>query len=203
MKFQLREDGRVGFLIVGGCCFTIDTPGPFEIDVKALPPVERARLLYECRRGALACSEPKALIKICEPIVPAFKAYTTPAERPIDTAKVPNLEDEKERIEEDLKDLRALLRETIPSIKKAASEMSASRVRKLLELEEKGKNRKGLKAFLGDLVKRGGDEVAKVVGDVDIGDIFTPVGVRGVGSKQVSDVVESEVKQVVLNPMGE
>lgn len=201
MEFQLRDPDRIGFIIVAGSTFTYDEPGPHEIDVETLPPALRNQLLYNCRRGVLACSDPQKLTELCEGTKQVAKSYSTPAERPIDPAKPPIIEEAVDPIEEDLKVLRAMLRQSVPTIKREAKDLPFGRMRKLLELETKGKNRSGLKSFLSDILAKQADAVMNKVGDEDTGTKFTLTGVGNIGSKQVSDVVESEMKQIVLNPL--
>ena len=201
MEFQLRDPDKTGFIIVAGNTFTYDEPGPHEINVEGLPPGDRNQLLYNCRRGVLACSEPKKLEELCEVVTQAAKSYATPAERPINPAQPPKIEEVVDPIEEDLKGLRAMLRKSVNTIKKEAKGLPFGRMRKLLELETKGKNRKGVKTFLNEILAKQAEKVMNTVGDEDAGTKFTPIGVGAIGGQQVSDVVESELEQVVLNPL--
>jgi len=201
MQFQLRDPDKVGFIIVAGNTFTYDEPGPHEIDVESLPLDQRNQLLYNCRRRVLACSEPEELVKLCEAVMPAAKSYATPAEKPVKATQPPQIDEVVDPFEEDLKQLRAMLQLGVNKIKKQAKDLPVGRVRKLLELEANRKNRKSLKAFLNDILAKHAEGVLDSVGDEDTGEKFTPVGVGNIGSKQVTDVVESELEQVVLNPL--
>lgn len=201
MQFQLRDPDKVGFIVVAGNAFTYDEPGPAEIDVESLPLDQRNQLLYNCRRGVLACSEPDKLVELCESVLPAAKAYVTPAERPVPAARPTSIQEVVDPIEEDLKELRALLREPIKAIQRRVHDLPIGRTRKLLELETKGKNRKGVKSYINEILAKHAESVLGSVGDEDAGDKLTITGIGQVGSKQVSDVVESELEQVVLNPL--
>lgn len=201
MQFQLRDPDKVGFIIVAGSTFTYDEPGPHEIDVESLPLDQRNQLLYNCRRQVLACSEPERLVELCEAVMPAAKSYSTPAEKPITPNTAPQIDEVVDPIEEDLKELKAMLQLGVHKIKKQARDMPVGRVRKLLELEGKDKNRKSLTSFLNEILAKHAENVLDSVGTEDAGQKFTPVGVQQIGSKQVTDVVESELEQVVLNPL--
>ena len=200
MQFQLANPDRIGFIIVAGNTFTYDEPGPNEIDVPALPPDQKNQLLYNCRRGVLACSEPDELVRLCETLMSIAKSYSTPAERPINATTSPLME-AVDPIEEDLKELKTLLEQKISVVKLQAVDLSNGRVRKLLELEISNKNRKGLKTFLNEILTKHTESVMNQVGNEDTGDKYSIATAGQVGSEQVTDIVESELEQVVLNPI--
>lgn len=201
MQFQLANPDRAGFCKIGDHLFTFDVPGPADVDVSKLSPEELSQFLYNYRRGVLACNDPDELTRVCEGSWSAAKSYSTPAERPLAPDKSPLLEDVVDPIREDLKELKALLQKGVNTVKREVRDLPVGRVRKLVELEIAGKNRKSLKAFLNELLAKHAKGVLGSVGDEDAGDSLA--GVKPLGSKQVTDVVDSEVEQVqvVLNPL--
>lgn len=199
MQFQLANPERVGFIIVAGATLTFDEPGPVEIDVESLPLDQKNQLLYNCRRGVLACGEPDELIRMCESLVSVAKSYSTPDENPINPTTPPPIVDVVDPVEEDLKELKTMLKLSVETIKSKVVDLSPSRTRKLLELEVAGKSRKGLKTFLNEILAKYAQGVLDSVGDEDVGDKYSLTTAGQIGSKQVSDVVESDLEQVVLN----
>lgn len=201
MQFQLANPDKVGFIIVAGNTFTYDEPGPAEINVESLPRDQKNQLLYNCRRGVLACSAPGQLVKLCENVMSVAKSYSTPAERPVHATTSPLIAEVVDPIEEDLKELKALLEQSVNTIKRKATDLSVGRIRKLLELEVSSKNRKGLKTFLDEFLAKHAKSVLGSVGDEDTGEKLFSTGAGQIGSGQVTDVEESDLTQVVLNPL--
>jgi len=129
------------------------------------------------------------------------KSYSTPAERPVHATTSPLIAEVVDPIEEDLKELKALLEQSVNTIKRKATDLSVGRIRKLLELEVSSKNRKGLKTFLDEFLAKHAKSVLGSVGDEDTGEKLFSTGAGQIGSGQVTDVEESDLTQVVLNPL--
>lgn len=199
MEIALKNKEKVSMCMIGKHYFTYDEPGPKDIDLDSLSQSELNQLIYNARRGVLAVGDPKKLLEYTKQTPAAAKSYSTPQERPIKQEPV----QAEDAIEEDLKPLRELLRGSVNAIKRKVGTLTPGRVRKLLELEIQGKNRKGLKTHLNELLAKHAETVMGQVGDEDIGDKITAQGVAATTSPQVTDVVESEVEQVVMNPLGD
>lgn len=200
MEFQLANRDKISWLMIGENLFTYDEPGPKEIDLAKITANERNQLLYNCRRGALACSDPDALVKACQDVWAASPQFATPQERPIQAPKDTSVED---LLKKDTTELRKILKGSVSSVAKKVAVLSPAKVRKLLEIESKWKNRKSIKNLCNEVLAKHADGVMKkVVGD-DVGDILTPTGEAAKTSPNVSDIVESDIEYVVLNPLGD
>jgi len=202
MQFQLADPDKVGWIMIGQNVFTYDEPGPKNIDLSSITSVERNQLLYNCRRGVLACEDPDALVKACQDVWAASPQYQTPNERPIAPAKKLEID---EVLEQDNQELKNMLRGSVAAIKRQVVDLPPAKIRKLLEFESEGKNRKGVKTLCNEILGKHADQVMDKVFGEDVGDTITPTGIAAKTSPQVSDVVESdiEVEQFVLNPMGD
>jgi len=204
MQFQLANKNRVGWLMVGQNMFTFDDPGPKEIDITRLSVLEQNQLLYNCQRGALACSDPDTLINVCHG-VHQQQSPSTSDSAPTRSIAVTPTETRMslyEAIEQEDARLKTVLEENVLSIKKQMGDFSTAQLRKLLSMENQGKQRKGVISLLNEMLNKHASEVASKVVGGDIGGIMTPVGVPRDGLN-VSDVVESDLELVVLNPLGD
>lgn len=197
MQIALRDRERVSMCIIGPHTFTYDEPGPKDIDLESLSQQELNQLVYNARRGVLAVGDPDELLRLASKAPATAQSYSTPHEQPIPKEPVQG----EDVIEEDLKELRELLRGSVSSVKRGVQGLTPGRVRKLLELELEGKNRKSLKTHLNEVLAKHAESVVGQVGDEDTGDKITAVGVANSTSPLVTDIVESEIEQVVLNPL--
>lgn len=192
MKFQLNTD-KSSFLNIAGVLFTYDSP-LHPIDVEQLDPVLLKQIIYNCKRGFLACDDPaKLLSMVPEPVQPV-PTYTVPSTPPIVLTHPVSADP----FEEDLKELKALLKQKVPSIKKALPTLSIGRCRKLKELELEGRNRKGLLASINTMLNKFSESIASSIGTSDVGGKIYAPGVSGIGSTNVSDIVESEEVEIKM-----
>ena len=188
MKFLLNKE-KSSLLIFGDVIFTFDNPGPKDIDLNANSHLVK-QVIYNCRRGFLACEDPDALLAMeTNSVIVSPTQFNTPI--PKHTPINP-----QEATEEDLKPLKQLLKSKIATIKKELITMSPGRVRKLKELESNGKNRKKLIESIDKIITKHTETTKASVGRADIeGKIHAPeIG----GSPNVSDIVESEVEEVKI-----
>lgn len=188
MDVSLDPD-KGSFCTVGPHFFTFGEPGPLKVNIGQLSKEELAQLMYNLKRGVLVADDKKELDLLVQP------NYSTPQEVPIQEATVlpPVGED---AIEEDLKVLRELLSGNVNTVMRTAGDFRPARLRKLLELEEGGKARKGLISFLKSFVDSHVDSVRKAIGSKDL----EPIDVLELRklSTQLTDIVESEQEIVLL-----
>lgn len=200
MQFQLADKEKVGWIMIGKNIFTFDDPGPKEIDLKTTPLSERNQLLYNCRRGILACGDPDLLLKSCQDVWSASKGFATPNEVPAKPQKRLEID---EVLEKDNQTLKDILTGSVATIKRKAADLPPAKIRKLVEFEIVGKNRKGVKTLCNEILTTHANEVMEAVFGEDVGDTITPTGVGQTTSPIVSDIVESDLEQLVLNPLGD
>lgn len=191
MKFLLNKD-KSSMLMVGNTVFTFDDPGPKEIDLDTIDHGLVKQLIYNCRRGLLACGDPEALL--AKEITP-IPRLATDHERPI-PKRVP-IKPSDEPTEEDIKPLKKLLKSSVATIKKELASLPPGRIRKLKELEMQGKWRKSLLAEMDRMIEKHTRDAKAAVGAMDVGGKVHAPGMTG--SPNVSDIVESEEKEVEVN----
>lgn len=196
MKFLLNKD-KSSMLVVGDTVFTFDDPGPKEIDLDAMAPGLVKQLIYNCRRGLLACGSPDELLAHDSKPIPQL---VTDHERPI-PQRQPIQPIPEDAAEEDLKSLKKMLKSKIPSIRKELATLPPGRVRKLKELEQAGKNRKRLIADIDKILAKHKETTKAAVGSADVGGKIHAPG-ASTGSPNVSDIVESEVEEVSVTGPG-
>lgn len=191
MKFELNTD-KSTFLTIGPFAFTY-AQTLHDVDWEGLDEELKKQFLYNARRGTLKTDEPDKLKDIVEAAPkPAFvPANVVPLQQP-------QIQEAPDPIEEDLKTLKALLKKSVSTIKKESRDFRVARLRKLLELEEDGKNRKSLVGFLQERLDVHQAGVSKLVGMDDIEGMYAddPEAAR---STQVGDIVESEEEQLILS----
>lgn len=185
--------GTGSMIFIGSHSFTFGDPGPKEIDLDELSPTELNQLIYNVRRGILTVDDKEALFEKGEKLPANSKKVATLEERPV-TEALPTFTSE-EAVEEDLKGLRKLLKGSVATVQKEAKDLRSGQIRKLLELEKQGKDRVSLTLYLEELISKHSDAVTKAVGKEDLQAFIPDVG----NLSQVSDVVESEHKEVMLN----
>ena len=198
MEFLLNKE-KTALLMIGKTAWTYDEPGPTEIDLNSISQLELNQIVYNCRRGYLFCGDPEALMALIETVrpprsaqvpVPVVPAPVIPR-KPIKTKNI---------FKDDIHDLKKLLKSTVSSIKKDVCDLPVSKVRKLLALEKSGKKRKSLISLFNEIITKHQSSVQGVVGDKDVGKHIYPIGVSGIGSPNVSDIVESEEEIIICKP---
>lgn len=206
MNFKLANRDKVGWIMIGNTAFTYDEPGPKDVDITKLTSVERNQFLYNCRRGVLACSDPEGLVNACQDVWASSQRFTTPNERPIineQPVETPKEMKLSEMISKKEQELKKLLKGSVSSIKKTIVTLRTAQIRKLLEFEQEGKNRKAVKNLCNELLMKHADEVSKRVTGEDINGTINAIGVGQIGGPNVSDIVESDIEYIVLNPLGD
>jgi hypothetical protein len=199
MKIELNTD-KQSFCTIGTYSFTWGQT-THDVDIDALTPELRKQFLYNLKRGVLT-SEGKAIEELSE-----AEAQPASVEIPVKVPRAPQpIMSDTERLKEDLKSLRSLLNLNISSIKAEAINFRVARLRKLLELERTGKNRKGLVAFLDDILEDHNSTVLEVIGDNDVIGQHSEDPIAA--STQVTDIVESDEEELtlsleVLNQLGD
>ena len=197
MLFQLANREQISMLYFGKeLGFTYDDPGPKDVDIDSLSKDLKNQLLYNCRKGALTCSDLTTLQKACEGLPAASQKFTLPAEKPVTEVKsVMDLMAEK--AEADKTELRSLLKEKIGVIRARTATLPLPHLKILLSLEKDWKARKAVVALLEELVAKHTKSVVELLGPEDVGmKVFNP-SANKLDDGQV--VEESEVEQVSLN----
>jgi hypothetical protein len=209
MQIALNEHSRTLMVFIGEpspkgiypISFTLDDPGPKDIDLDALGPREKTQLLYNYRRGTLLVENKEDFLKATEGTPAAAKNWATGVERPIERDKPPK---DALQQEEDVKSkLRTYLKQHWATIKKNIPNLDLVTLRQLIELEEVGKGRKALLKALNEAVDDYTRKVQAKVGNEDIGGYVHEVGLGPLPSTNISDVVESDVEEILLIPPDE
>jgi len=202
MKVMLNKD-KHGMLFIDGLPpLTFDEPGPVEVDLESLTPAQFNQLSYNLLRGAIAVDKPEEMGHYARKINPV--EAETIVEEPVPV--VPKEIDEV--IEEQEVELKKLLTKTIATIKKSVPAMRAGEIRKLLNMEKAGKNRKSLVQFLSEANEAHENAVTSHVGKQGI-DLDAHKGIvkggLGLGkySNNVTDVVDSEEEEVTIKTTAE
>lgn len=195
MKIMLNKD-KYGMLFLDGFApLTFDEPGPLEVTVKELTSRQVKQLNYNLLRGAIIVDDPNELKKYNEILEPVII--------PSATKTIAKNQDISEMMKEQESELVKLLTKTISTIKKSVPALKGSELREILRLEKSGKNRKSLVGFLDEANKANTETVSAVVGKTPIDlEEHSKLVKGGLGlakySKNVSDVVDSEVEEVTL-----
>lgn len=192
MEVELNTD-RSGFLTIGSQVFTYGDPGPRKIDVDGLSPEERRQFIYNINRGVLKAKDIEGLVPE-QPVAAAPQQALAQPAQPLQNAI-------DKAVEEQYKKLKTLSGKAVASIKKEAVDLGANELQKLKTLELEGKKRKSVLGLIDELLEKHQSTVLANVGGDDVGAMFAddPQGT----STQVSEVVESDMEQVVLNPVEE
>ena len=147
MEISLANLERHSILFIGSSIsLTPENPGPVFVDVGSLTEVEASQVMFNIRKGVLSATG--SLDDLRGKLnAPAVQRSTPPAKKPVkDNRGV---------------EFRKILAKKIGTIKKEVSGFSVSDLKKLMDLEKKGKNRKRLNAYLGGLYQTHTEQVAK------------------------------------------
>ena len=143
MEVSLANLERHSMLFIGSVSLTSENPGPVSLDVDSLTKEEAYQFLFNIKRGVLSVTGDLNLLQnklSIEKVVPKIKVPVV---------------DEKDV------ELKKILSKRVNTIKKEVSGISISDLRKIMELEEEGKNRKSLNAFFGGLYATHTEQVAE------------------------------------------
>ena len=197
MKIILNRD-RHGMLFMDGLPpLTFDEPGPVEINVEELSPLQFSQVSNNLATGVITSDHPEEMLyHSVAPVVSTTLVVPQAVTEEKDINKI---------IEEQDNKLKQLLTKTITTIKKTVPDLNASEIRKLLELEQGGKKRKSLVQFLAEAGVTHTEAVTNNVGSDGI-DLVAHADVvkggLGLGqySTNVTDVVDSEEEEVIIDP---
>ncbi len=191
MKFELDID-KTPFCTIGPYNFNYDEQ-KHDVDVDALEIEFKKQFLYNLRRGVLRTDAPDAVTKLADVPV-GTQSYMPAAVVPITEADV--TDSMENIIDKNLKVLKKILLGTIPSVKKEAATMRLGNLRKLVELEQEGKNRKKLITFFEQRLEAHTSEVVQAKGSDDL-EANDMVLVNKL-STQLTDVVVSEEEEIAI-----
>lgn len=197
ISVKLNTDEH-GMCFIGKYVFNFSNEGPVNIDVKQLTPDELNKFIYNYRRGVLFIDNVAELLKSAPNAPASSNHFATGKENPVQRYTDPH-----SLIEEEELALKKLLRSKIGDIKDTVAVMSPAKVKKLVELEKATKNRKKLLNYLENILLQHQQSVTKRVGTKDAQPIYADVNlmIDRQYLDNISNVVESEVEQMVLNPM--
>lgn len=195
LTLSLKE--RAGMCIIDNkYFFNYDNPGPVQIDLSTLTPAGIRQCVYNINRGILVGENTDQLQELVNAQLPPPTTPNAPAPRQVPVRPRQEIDPAK-AIEDDMKQLKNLLRSSQETVMKEAVNFRAARLRRLRELEEEGQARAGVLTFINTLLTDYQSAVSSAVGDEDVGDKTFAPGVK-LASTQVSDVVESEMTTVVI-----
>ena len=191
MKIELNLD-KADMCFIGSYVFNFENPGPLEVDVEKLSANEKLLFITNINRQILKTDTPEKLIKEEEEKTEQVKP------KELD----PNIEIHMQwaKANEELdKELKSILAQSINTVKKeVVGNKNIKRIKRILELEKENKNRKSLVALFNDIIKEESEKISKQLGD-DVGTYIQP----GIGSEFVSEIEETEIEDIVLNPSKE
>ena len=144
MELALKDSEKHSMLFIGKqIALTPENPGPIAININSLSREEVQQVLFNVRMGILSTEFDLSLLE---------KRLGLKAE-------VKAIPKKTESTKKDT-DLKKLLAKKIGVVKKEASELAVSDLRKLIDLEQSGKNRKSLVPFLSEMYSLHADQVA-------------------------------------------
>jgi len=143
MEVSLANLEKHSMLFIGSVSLTSENPGPVTLDVDALTKEEAFQVLFNIKKGVLSATGD----------LNPLQSKLNVEQKPVEAKQV--VEKKKDS------KLTKLLSKSIATVKREASDLSPADLRKLLDLEQNNKNRKGLIGFLTNLNSRHTDEVAE------------------------------------------
>jgi hypothetical protein len=199
IKVTLNKE-KHGMCFVGSHVFNFDNPGPIEINVETLSAQDRNQFIYNYRQRVLKVENIEELLSGDE--LPAMSnKFMTPGEKPLTIKKKNNPRD---IIEQETRTLNKLLRRKVGIIQETTKTMPVGQLRRLLEIEITQKNRKKLVSFINDILNKHANSVMNNMGEEDL-EVSRPPDHRVLGINRqyldnISEVVESDIEQIILNP---
>jgi hypothetical protein len=203
MKITLNAD-KCPFYSVGKVfALNFESPGPVDIDYTQLTPQEQMQVTYGIKSGSLIADETPTQTKV---------TYSTPNEVPVKAIELTPHPDIEEYMAAEIAELNVLLVGTVSTVKKKIGNIRSVRHLKLLaRLEEKGSRRPGVLKVIQELLDKHTKAVTDLTGTEDIlqatmDNTHSKIteGTRGmVNLANLTDVVESDVERIVLNPINE
>ena len=143
MEVSLANLERHSMLFIGSFSLTAENPGPITMDIEALTREEAYQVMFNIRKGVLFAEGDLDLLQ--------SKLNTTTTSTKIE-APVVNKIDAK---------LKKILSKRVSTIKKETVDLNISDLRKVMELEKEGKNRKTVVNFLDGLHATHTEQVAE------------------------------------------
>ncbi len=143
MEVSLANLERHSMLFIGSISLTSENPGPVPIDVDSLSKKEALQVMFNIRKGVLSATGDLDVL---------YDKLKVEETAPV--AKVPVVN------EKDV-ELKKILSKRVNTIKKEVSGLNVSDLRKIMELEKNGKNRKTVNAFLDGLYLTHTEQVAE------------------------------------------
>lgn len=132
-------------LFIGSISLTPESPGPVTIDVETLTKQEAFQFLFNINKGVLTATGDLGLLESKLSV----EVTTTKIETPV--------------IDEIDASLKKILSKRISTIKKETASLSIADLKKVIKLEQKGKNRKSVINFLDGLYATHTEQVAKTL----------------------------------------
>jgi hypothetical protein len=207
--FVSLNESKGSFCSIGEVHFSFVDPGPKELDLGLMDRDELNQLLYNIRKGTLKTKDKKdikELVNLTRGLPASSNQFVTPSEAPLKDDVPPeiSLDPIQEKREEEEKELKKILRGKVEQIKVSAQELDARQLRRMVEFEFSGKKRQSVIKFLEQLISIHQQSVQAQVGKTPLeasknqGELVK--NLSRVDLDNISEVVESDVEQVVLNP---
>ncbi len=190
MQVELNIE-KSPFCTIGPYSFTYGHP-EHKVNTDKLTPEYKKQLLYNLRRDILRTEDKEAMTGLIDDPTPQGPALV--AVLPVSPDDV--AESMEDIVGKNTRVLKKILLGTIPSVKKEAAIMRLGNLRKLRELEEKGKNRKRLLDIFSKHLEIHTTEVMEAKGNEDLESIDM-VSVSNL-STQLTNVVISEEEQITI-----
>ena len=143
MEVSLANLEKHSMLFIGSVSLTSENPGPVTVDVDALTKEEAFQVLFNIQKGVLSATgdietlQSKLNIEEAAPKV-----------------KVPVVDEKDNKF-------KKILSKRVNTIKKEVVSLNVSDLRKVIDLEKSGKNRKSLVSFLDGLQETHTEQVAE------------------------------------------
>jgi hypothetical protein len=194
MKLTLNADKHSMYSIAKLLYFNFEDPGPKEIEAKSLSQEALSQIIYAVNTGVLFIDDPKEVNDLVDEL-----SQDITVEVPISSAPDIVIEQAKEL---QTTKLKKLLSTNVINIKKELPVLKVSDLRCLVDLEKKEKNRATIINIANSLLLKHQEAVTIKLGtespDHSISKTELLKGMSGVILDNISDVVDSEDKQVTL-----
>lgn len=143
MEVSLANLERHSMLFIGSVSLTSENPGPVTLDVDTLTKEEAFQVLFNIKKGVLSATGDLETLQSKLNI-----------EQAAPKIKVPVADEKDDK-------LKKILSKRVNTIKKEVRDLNVSDLRKVMELEKEGKNRKSVNSFLEGLYATHAEQVAE------------------------------------------
>lgn len=189
LSFQLNPE-KSPFCNIGEFMFSEEMQKK-EIDLEDLSIIHLQQFLYNVNCGVLLVEDYKKLLQFVKIMTMDLPKNDTQKEI---QPSSPQISFSKE----DLKEMRSLLKKRVPTVEKESSSFSIRKLKKLLELEQEGKNRKKVVSFLDKKIEMHQNQIQEKINSSSTENTKEFRQKFPKESVLVSDVEESEQEELVF-----